>query len=465
MTGPLLTSAAAVALFVLLSRRPGLDLELIAPAGHFYVVSTVALLATVVAIVIGEAGRRLRNVQVLLLALAFVSLGGFFMLHGLSTPGFLVRHYRLPAIAAQLSHTFLALWLALATLAPGMSAPRWLRVRTSWLLPAWTSVVLGLVALGLSQPELVERVAVDRRPLQWAAVGVTLALLGVAGWRFLQAYRFTRLPLQKLMLYAVGWIAASQTIAVMGELWRLSWWSYHILLLAALVLLAAGLWRQYAAGGFRDSLHALFADDPHERIRVGLSPSVRALVVATEAKDRYTAGHNERVARNAVRIGQSLGMQPELLRALAQGGMVHDVGKLEIPDAVLNKPGRLDDAEFEIVKRHPVAGYEMARRLGMMHAELDVIRHHHERWDGSGYPDGLAGDDIPLVARVLAVADVYDALTSDRSYRAAWPPERANALLREQAGSAFDPRCVDAWLRATERAAHPQRVLRTQPAG
>jgi HD-GYP domain-containing protein (c-di-GMP phosphodiesterase class II)/ABC-type Mn2+/Zn2+ transport system permease subunit len=409
------------------------------------------VLATAVAVVIGEAGRRLRNTEIMTLALAFISLGGFFMLHGLSTPGFILPFTRLPSIAAQLSHTFLAFWLCVATLSPSFAVSDWLRIRPAWLVPGWSAIVLAAVVAGLSRPQWLEAVAVDRAPLQWAAMIATLALLGVAGWRFLKLYRFTRLPLQKSMLYAVGWIVVSQVIVVFGELWHLSWWTYHVLLLAALVLLGVGLWQQYASGAIRASLQALFAHDPAERIRVGLSPAVRALVVATEAKDRDTAEHNERVANLAVRIGDELGLRPEWSRALAQGGMVHDVGKLEIPDAVLNKPGRLTDEEFAMVKKHPVVGWEMARRLGMMREELEVIRHHHERWDGHGYPDGLAAEEIPLLARILAVADVYDALTSDRSYRAAWSVEQVDAYLREHAGSAFDPQCVAAWLRCSGR--------------
>ena len=459
LIGPLLTSALALSLYVFMLANPGFDLRLVTPTGHFWIVSLVALIALGVAVVIGEAGRRLRNGQVLFLSLAFVSLAGFFLLHGLSTPGFLQPFFRLPSIAAQLSHTFLAFWLCVATLPPLRSWPRWLQVRTTWILPGWTALVIAFVVVGLARPGIVGFIAVDQAPLQWAVMSVTFLFLGVAGWRFLDSYRFTRLPLQKSMLYAVGWIAVSQYIAVVGTVWQLSWWLYHLLLLAAMVLLAVGLWQQYAAGGIRASLHALFAQDPEERIRLGLSPSVRALVVATEAKDRYTAGHNERVARHAVRIGRALALRPERLRALAQGGMVHDVGKIEIPDAVLNKKGTLTDEEFALIRRHPVVGFQMAERLGMMREELDVIRHHHERWDGAGYPDGLAGEQIPLLARVLAVADVYDALTSDRAYRTAWDPDRANAYLRDQAGKAFDPSCVEAWLAAQEAVrATPQAV-------
>ena len=142
-----------------------------------------------------------------------------------------------------------------------------------------------------------------------------------------------------------------------------------------------------------------------------------------------------------------MGQPPEQLRALAQGGIIHDVGKLEVPDQILGKPGRLTPEERAVIEKHPVAGFEMCKRLGFLPDELAIIRHHHERWDGTGYPDRLRGEQIPLLARVLSIADVYDAVTSTRSYRAAWSHDRAMALILEESGRAFDPACVAAWVR------------------
>ncbi|HEX6971931.1 MAG TPA: HD-GYP domain-containing protein, partial [Limnochordia bacterium] len=159
--------------------------------------------------------------------------------------------------------------------------------------------------------------------------------------------------------------------------------------------------------------------------------------------------------RLAVRIGEEMGLGPEALRALAQGGLLHDIGKIHVSDAILNKPGPLTPEEQAIIQRHPEDGYAMARGLGTLTAELDVIRYHHERWDGSGYPRGLRGEKIPLLARVLAVADVYDALTSHRAYRPAWSEQQALAYVREQAGRQFDPDCVAALIRVIVEVALP----------
>jgi putative nucleotidyltransferase with HDIG domain len=220
--------------------------------------------------------------------------------------------------------------------------------------------------------------------------------------------------------------------------------------LVALSLLAAG---RYDWDGSRPLPAALervvgglSSSTPEARLEAAISPSVRTLIAATEARDAYTAGHNYRVALYALRLAQSMRLPQESLRALAQGGVIHDVGKIAVPDEVLNKPGRLTEDERAIIEEHPEAGFEMCRHLGFLADELDVIRFHHERWDGTGYPMGLQGEAIPLLARILAIADVYDALTSERAYRKAWSHEEAQRYIAAHAGTQFDPDCVEAWM-------------------
>ena len=161
-------------------------------------------------------------------------------------------------------------------------------------------------------------------------------------------------------------------------------------------------------------------------------------------KDDYTEEHTRRVALSAVQVGEELGLSAGRLRALATGALVHDIGKLSIPDAVLQKPGPLTDDEFEIVRCHPEWGERMLVDLGFTEDVRQLVRDHHERLDGSGYPHGATGSLISFDARILAVCDVYDALISRRVYRDAWPHERAVALLREESGTSFDPKCVAA---------------------
>ena len=170
------------------------------------------------------------------------------------------------------------------------------------------------------------------------------------------------------------------------------------------------------------------------------------LIGAVEVKDRYTHGHSRRVAELSSKIGMRLELEPEELRGLHQGACLHDVGKISVPDQILNKPDELTDEEWEEIKRHPVVGWDLAQRAPSLRDSLAAIRHHHERWDGTGYPDRLEGIDIPLAGRIVGVADVWDALTSDRAYRPAWDPERAIEHIATGAGSLFDPLCVEAFL-------------------
>jgi putative nucleotidyltransferase with HDIG domain len=227
----------------------------------------------------------------------------------------------------------------------------------------------------------------------------------------------------------------------------LSWWLYHLLLVLALAMAINGLLQQYSRGeSFAAVVSGLFSTDPIERLEAGISPSVRALVAATEARDAYTAGHSQRVALAAVEVGSRMGLSPEELRALAQGSILHDVGKLEIQNSLLNKSGALSKQERVQIERHVIKGFEMCKRLGFMQEELSIIRSHHEHYNGNGYPDGLAGENIPKLARILALVDVFDALTSDRSYRQSWTTEKAIDYIMKNRGAQFDPDCVDAWL-------------------
>jgi putative nucleotidyltransferase with HDIG domain len=167
-----------------------------------------------------------------------------------------------------------------------------------------------------------------------------------------------------------------------------------------------------------------------------------ALMSALDARDRETEGHSLRVARIARRLGESLKLTPAQLKALERGSLLHDIGKIGISDTILHKPGPLDAAEWKIMRLHPDIGARIVEGIPFLQDTLSVVRYHQERWDGSGYPVGLSGKDIPYLARIFAVADAFDALTSDRPYRTKIPQEEALQYLREQAGVLFDPQIV-----------------------
>ncbi len=168
---------------------------------------------------------------------------------------------------------------------------------------------------------------------------------------------------------------------------------------------------------------------------------------AIDLRDKETEGHTQRVVELVTRLCRKAGMSEELLVHVRRGALLHDIGKLGIPDAILHKPGPLTDEEWAVMRRHPLYAYEMLSPIEYLRPALDIPYCHHEKWDGTGYPRGLKGKQIPLAARIFAVADVWDALTSDRPYRPAWSKERALAYLIEQKGRHFDPQAVDLFLR------------------
>jgi putative two-component system response regulator len=160
---------------------------------------------------------------------------------------------------------------------------------------------------------------------------------------------------------------------------------------------------------------------------------ILSLATTVEARDAYTEGHCQRLAKYATAVGQALGLAEEELAALHRGGYLHDVGKIGIPDAILQKPTKLTDAEFALIKQHPIIGEKLCGDLRSLAAVRPIVRHHHELRDGSGYPDGLGGDEIPLLAQIVAIVDTYDAITTTRPYRRALPAEHAYAELRQDA--------------------------------
>ena len=195
--------------------------------------------------------------------------------------------------------------------------------------------------------------------------------------------------------------------------------------------------------GSHGSNHRLFED--MESLVVGI---IHSLVGAIEARDAYTSGHSDRVAMMARRLAQQLGLNSEDCEDIFLCGLLHDVGKIGVPDEILQKPGRLTEAEFAEIKKHPVIGEKILRGLKPLKKLLPGVLHHHESMDGTGYPHQLKGQQIPLMARILAVADAFDAMTSDRPYRDGMPMDRAASILREGSGSQWDPQVVAAFFAA-----------------
>ncbi len=184
----------------------------------------------------------------------------------------------------------------------------------------------------------------------------------------------------------------------------------------------------------------------YRQLRRAVCHSLLGLASAIEARDGCTRGHSERVGALARRLAGALGLPPAEIDMVTQAGLLHDIGKIGVPETVLRKRGPLDQSEWGLMRNHPLIGAQIVAPFDFFAGSGLAIRHHHERWDGSGYPDGLAGCAIPLGARIVAVADVFDALTSDRPYRGALPAGTALEYLAGEAGRTLDPAVVAAML-------------------
>jgi HD-GYP domain-containing protein (c-di-GMP phosphodiesterase class II) len=189
----------------------------------------------------------------------------------------------------------------------------------------------------------------------------------------------------------------------------------------------------------------------HQELNDLLVGLTRSLTTAIDAKDSYTYGHSERVARIAVELGRELGMEGEDLGDIYLAGLLHDVGKIGIRDSVLRKPGKLTDEEQEHIRQHVTIGHAILADLRQVRSLLAGVLYHHERYDGQGYPEGLAGENIPFLARILAVADAYDAMTTSRPYREGMPLPRVEQILAQGAGTQWDKRVVEAFMRCRQR--------------
>ncbi|MGW0979871.1 HD-GYP domain-containing protein [Streptomyces xiamenensis] len=227
-------------------------------------------------------------------------------------------------------------------------------------------------------------------------------------------------------------------------------------------LLAATLWHAVPGPGLLGALPVLapgyiccWIMARSRQLDAAHRATVAALVQAVDLKDRYTRGHSERVGHAAALIARELGLDTERVHALRTAGALHDIGKLAVPTRTLRKEGPLSDEEWHQIRRHPEHGYQIVRGIRVLGEAVDAALHHHESYDGSGYPAGLAGPRIPEAARVVAVADAFDAMTSTRSYRRARPVPEALAELRRCAGTQFDPRMVAALGTALERYGWP----------
>ncbi len=423
----------------------------IASSVHFLPIAISAGLAAGAAVALTLVGARRGDGRSVIVGTAFSTMAAMLAVHGLTTPGMLVGDNGVIAFSGAATLPVGGAVLALAAV-PELrtgSAVRPLLVLQAVLL----ALIGALGALGIARPELVPSVP---EPASGAAIAVLVAGLGfylVVGVRAARTYLLTRRWADLLVVLGLVVLAAAVVPALLLSYWELGWWLGHGFELVGIGLVGVpvafdlhrGAQSRPLVGDLRGTELVAAADS-------FLGPHVRALLRRLAEKDPYTAEHTHAVALLAVQVGEAVGLPPARLRELAIGALLHDIGKLSVPDAILQKPGALSDEEFAVIRRHPEWGRELVLELGFAPQVARLVSDHHERLDGSGYPRGTGAPQLGLETRVLMVCDVFDALLSRRVYREAWTQERALALLRDEAGAGLlDARCVEALERALAR--------------
>lgn len=440
----------ALPVIVLLVLRLGgaPDIALRSGEFHLIVVGAIAACALVVAVLAVGAATRSSHSGPVFLGIGCSAVGVLLLAHGLTTPGVIGQPFnqwvgRLPYMAMLVFALMLVVAGgrsdgALHRLAAGHPASlSWLSLGAFVALAA--VVVIDPHQLAGAQPLPSEETIRDVA----AVVVVLLSLRSV--WVHWHRWHLGHDVLQFALVVASAMNIAAITAIEHGEFPRLSWYDYHAYLLAGFgsaVYAIFGRFRRTRT--IEGVLQSTFDDDPFAHIQQGYPEALRTLVRAVELKDRYTHGHSQRTAKLATELGLQLGLAPDQLRVIARGAYLHDIGKIGIPDTILNKPSGLTDDERAVIETHPQLGYEMASSAPSLTEALSIILHHHEKYDGTGYPKGLKGAEIPLTARVVAVADVWDALTTDRAYRPGWEPSQALAHIDAGRGTHFDGAVVDA---------------------
>jgi hypothetical protein len=446
--------------------------ELAGPTFHFYIVSLTSFIVLVLAVLMRVAAGHLGDPRALFLSLAFISIAGIFLVHALTTPAVFVPSFNpWVGFSARLSPFFGAVFLVAATVTWSPRARSTIVRYQREITGALVAVILAYGTLALvtsfQQSDLGGFATVlTGDSISYSLTGVTIAMLVMVIIRYVTIYRSSSTPLVIGILVSSVFLAQSKILMTFAPIWHASWWEYHVLMLAGFCVALGGLlWEYSNARSLRGTVGGLLLRDSLAQVQRGYTDVIVALIEAVEAKDPYTRGHTQQVSELSMLIAQQLGLRDEDQRALNQAAVLHDIGKIGIPDAVLNKPDKLTEHEFNLIKEHPVRGYRMIQHVRSLRRESEGVRYHHERLDGSGYPDGLIGDEIPLIARIIAVADVFDALTSARPYRDAFSCEEAVEIIKSERGTKLDPDCVDALLEALPiwlgRADKPQPRLRS----
>jgi HD-GYP domain-containing protein (c-di-GMP phosphodiesterase class II) len=414
------------------------------PIGHASLVGLGALVATVAAYAVVAAGVRRSDARTVLVGSAFGVMGMILTAHGLVTPDFILDNYWLAAFTGAVTIPAGAAMLVLPSI-PALCRPQ--RIRA--ILVGNILVLVGFCAIAaysVANPSAFPAPPKAGSLPAGLILAAGLGLLGVVIARAIRTWNLTHRGSDLLVVVGLCWLGAALIASLEISFADLGWWLGHAFEVGGILAIAGSVALDLRRStGSRPLSGDLRAAELVLAAEAFLGSRVASLLGELSRKDVSTEEHVRRVAYLAVSVGERLGLGAVTLRTLAEGGLLHDVGKLATPDAVLLKPSRLTDEEYATIKRHPADGDRLLRSLGGFGAGVrELVLDHHERLDGGGYPAGKSGDEIGLPARIMATCDVYDALVSPRVYRDAWPVDRALALLHDESGTAFDPVVVAA---------------------
>jgi putative nucleotidyltransferase with HDIG domain len=418
---------------------------------HFVGVGVAALAAAFAALALTIAGVRRNDGRVVLIGTGFTVMAALLAIHGLATPGALIGQNGVIALTGAATLPVGGAVLALSAL-PALRRPQSIRALLALQMLA-VAAVIGLGVIGMAIPSVVPAVPAPGSPAAIVALCLGVFFYAILTLRALKTYLLTRRIADLAVVVGVAWLTAALPPALLMDYMDLGWWLGHFFELAGIVIVGATVAADlHRSAQSRSLLGDFRAAELVAQEEAFLGARVRALTQRLADKDESTEEHTRRVALRAVQVGEELGLAPGRLRSLAIGGLLHDIGKLSVPERILQKAAALEEDEFSVIKRHPEWGIKLLRELGgFATAVHELVHSHHERLDGQGYPRGLRDCDLGLDTRILTVCDVYDALVSPRVYRGAWTHEAALGLLRDEAGTAFDERCVTALERVLAR--------------
>lgn len=384
------------------------------------------------------------------------------LVHGLTLPGVFYGPNDATTSAV-------AIALPLAAIA---GSPLLITRRNSLILLHWRRwVIANIVAQTIVAATLLTAPGwlPDTEPGSRSAIALAVTSIAVSvaiSARHMRLFAISQRPAVLATSLAFALVASANLVWVNGSDMTIGFWLAHALDIVGvfgMTIIAAVAYRRSRVE--RDVFRPLTLRDPLDALEFGLDPVVREFVADLERKDPITADHVRRTAEAATVIGVSMGLHPEQVRIVGLGALLHDVGKLRIDVEVLQKPGRLTDTEFEHIRQHTVLGEALVLGSPALADIAPIVRHHHERIDGNGYPDGLLGDDIPMLARIVSVCDAYDAMTHSRQYREGMDADLARGILVEHAGSQWDQHVVDALLTALDRDLVPAAPTVLAPVG